>query len=78
MPFHRLPTRRMQYECIYLHAFTGGREARQRVGSWVTFYNHRRPHVAHGGRTLIDVYDDRLLVSGPGSRRDLQPTAMVA
>ena len=70
--------RSLKYECIYLHAFTGGREARQGIGSWVTFYNHRRPHTAHGGRTPIDVYNDRLSASGPGSRPDLQPTAMVA
>ena len=31
------------YECVYLHAFSGGREARQGIGDWVIFYNHRRP-----------------------------------
>ena len=40
---------------IDLHAFTGGREARQGIGNWMTFYNHQRPHAAHGGRTPIDV-----------------------
>ena len=26
--------RSMKYECIYLHAFAGGREARQEIGDW--------------------------------------------
>jgi transposase InsO family protein len=45
---------------------------------WMTFYNHRRPHAAHGGETPVRVYRDRLSVSGPGLRPDFQPTASVA
>ena len=48
--------RSLQYECIYLYAFSGGREARQGIGDWMTFYNHRRPHAAHGGETPVSVY----------------------
>ena len=70
--------RSMKYECVYLHAFSGGREARQGIGDWIAFYNHRRPHAAHGGATPVGVYRDRLSASGPGSRPALQPTAMVA
>jgi len=70
--------RSLKYECIYLHAFSGGREARQGTGDWVSFYNHRRPHAAHGGETPVKVYRERLLVSGPGLRPALHPTAMVA
>lgn len=70
--------RSLKYECIYLHAFMGGREAREGIGRWMTFYNHRRPHAAHGGETPVRVYRDRLSVSGPGLRPDLQPTALVA
>src|SRR3546814_13676179 len=70
--------RSIKYECIYLHAFSGGREAREGIGRWMTFYNHRRPHAAHGGETPVRVYRDRLSVSGPGLRPDLQPTALVA
>ena len=40
--------RSLKYECVYLHAYSGGREARQETGDWVTFYNHRRPHGVHG------------------------------
>jgi putative transposase len=70
--------RSLKYECVYLHAFSGGREARQGIGEWMTFYNHRRPHTAHGGETPVGVYRGRLSASGPGSRPDLHPTALVA
>lgn len=70
--------RSLKYECVYLHAFSGGREARQGIGAWVTFYNHRRPHHVHGGETPGKVYQERLSASGPGLRPDLQPTALVA
>ena len=69
--------RSLKYECVYLHAFAGGREAREGIGRWVSFYNHRRPHAAHGGRTPIDMYYDGPSASGPGSRPDLRPTALV-
>ena len=71
--------RSLKYECIYLHAFSGGREARQGIGDWVSFYNHRRPHAAHGGETPVRVYRGRLSASsGPGLRPALHPTALVA
>ena len=41
-------------------------------------YNHRRPHTAHGGETPVGVYRGRLSASGPCSRPDLHPTALVA
>ena len=70
--------RSLKHECIYLHAFSGGRDARQGIGDWMTFYNHRRPHAAHGGETPVGVYRERLSASGPGLRPDLHPTALVA
>ena len=69
--------RSLKYECIYLHAFSGGREARQGIGDWMTFYNHRRPH-ADGGETPVGVRRERLSASGPGLRPDLHPTAKAA
>lgn len=48
--------RSLKYECVYLHAWTGGREAREGIGSWMTFYNQRRPHAAHEGQTPNAVY----------------------
>ena len=43
--------RSLKYECVYLYAWSGGREAREGIGRWIEFYNQRRPHTAHGGRT---------------------------
>ena len=43
--------RSLKYECVYLHSWSGGREARAGIGQWITFYNQRRPHSALGGRT---------------------------
>ena len=43
--------RSLKYECVYLHAWSGGSEARQGIGAWVDFYNQRRPHTALAGRT---------------------------
>ena len=70
--------RSLKYECVYLHAFSGGGEARGSIGKWIDFYNDRRPHAAHGGATPAGVYRDRLPVSGPGLRPDLQPAVLAA
>lgn len=48
--------RSLKYGCIYLRAFSGGREARQAIGDWIVSYNHRRPHAADGGATPVGVY----------------------
>lgn len=48
--------RSLKYECVYLHAWSGGREARAGIGQWMEFYNQRRPHSALGGRTPHAVY----------------------
>ena len=70
--------RSLKYECVYLHAFSGGRDARNGIGKWVDFYNNFRPHSAHGGATPASVYRDRLPVSGPGLCPDLQPAVLAA
>ncbi|MFC0281375.1 integrase core domain-containing protein [Falsigemmobacter intermedius] len=40
----------LKYECVYLHAWETGSQAKAAIGSWITFYNLRRPHTAHGGK----------------------------
>ncbi len=70
--------RSLKYECVYLHAFTGGGGARKGIGGWIDFYNNRRSHSAHGGATPAGVYQDRLPVSGPSLRPALQPTVLAA
>lgn len=48
--------RSLKYECVYLHAWETGSQARAGVGRWITFYNHLRPHAAHGGQPPAVVY----------------------
>jgi putative transposase len=38
--------RSIKYEEVHLKAYADGREARAGIGSWMTFYNFRRPHQA--------------------------------
>ncbi|GLQ38809.1 transposase [Rhizobium albus] len=48
--------RSLKYECVYLHAWETGSQAKAGVGRWNTFYNHQRPHAAHGGQPPAVVY----------------------
>jgi len=48
--------RSLKYECVYLNAFETGTQARAGIGSWIEFYNHRRPHSTHGIKTPAEVY----------------------
>ncbi|WP_109106580.1 IS3 family transposase [Azospirillum sp. TSO35-2] len=52
--------RSMKYECVYLHAFETGSEARARIGHWIDYCNHERPHSALGGRTPAEAYEGTL------------------
>jgi putative transposase len=36
--------RSIKYEEVHLKAYADGREARDGIGSWMNFYNHRHPH----------------------------------
>ena len=48
--------RSLKYECVYLHAWETDSQARAGIGRWMTFYNHQRPHTAHGGKPPAVVY----------------------
>jgi Integrase core domain len=41
---------------VYLKSYADGREARAGIASWISFYNGKRPHQAHGGRTPMAVW----------------------
>jgi len=43
-------------DITYLHAWETGSQAKAGVGRWITFYNHQRPHAAHGGQPPAVVY----------------------
>ncbi len=40
--------RSLKYECVYLHAFERGLEAKAGIGKWLADYNTERPHSTHG------------------------------
>lgn len=48
--------RSLKYECVYLHAWETGSEAKAGIRKWMAFYNHKRPHSALGGRPPAVVY----------------------
>ena len=48
--------RSLKYECVYLHAWETGSQAKTGVGRWIHFYNHQRPHTAHGGQPPAMTY----------------------
>jgi putative transposase len=48
--------RSLKYECVYLHAFETGSEARRGIGSWIGYYNRDRPHSGIGGLTPNEGY----------------------
>jgi putative transposase len=49
--------RSLKYECVYLHAFETGSEARSGIGHWINFYNTQRPHSTLDGRTPREAYN---------------------
>ena len=49
--------RSLKYECVYLHAFENGSEARKYIGNWILFYNTQRPHSTFAGQTPFEIYN---------------------
>lgn len=48
--------RSLKYECIYLHAFETGSEARYGIDKWIRCYNEERPHSSLDDRTPYEAY----------------------
>jgi len=48
--------RSIKYEEVHLKAYADGREARAGIGSWMEFYNNRRPHQAMNNQTPMAVW----------------------
>lgn len=57
--------RSMKYECVYLHAWETGSQARAAISKWMTFYNRKRPHSALGGKPPAVVYWHKLETTQP-------------
>jgi len=45
--------RSLKYECVYLHAWETGSEAKAGIGKWMAFYNRKRPHSAPSRQICI-------------------------
>jgi len=52
----KVMTASLKYECVYLHAWSGGREAKAGIANWIKFYNHKRPDKVHKGLTPDAAY----------------------
>ena len=52
--------RSLKYECVYLHAFERGSEAKAGIGKWLVYYNAERPHSPHGILTPNEAYDAKM------------------
>jgi putative transposase len=50
--------RSIKYEEIHLKAYADGREARDGIGRWMDFYNHRRPHQSMNNQRPMNVWRD--------------------
>jgi putative transposase len=50
--------RSIKYEEVHLKAYADGREARVGIGSWMTFYNFRRPHQAMNNQMPMAMWRD--------------------
>lgn len=64
--------RSLKYECVYLHAFETGSEAKAGIGRWVTFYNEHHPHSRLDDKTPDEAYSQ---TSGTGSPVPIGPQA---
>ncbi len=51
--------RSLKYECILLHAFEKGSQAKAGIAKWLAYYNVERPHSTHGILTPNEVYDSK-------------------
>jgi putative transposase len=52
--------RSLKYECVYLHAFEKGSEAKAGIRKWLEYYNAERPHSNHGILTPDEAYASKI------------------
>ena len=48
--------RTLEEQCAHRHRFENQRHAMRVIGDWIQFYNHRRPHQAHGMKTPAEAH----------------------
>lgn len=62
--------RSLKYECVYLHNFGTGNEAKSGICTWINHYNLTRPHSTFDGQTPHEVYINNLeKYSSPDMKR---------
>lgn len=54
--------RSLKYECVYLHDWETGGEARKGLAEWIGFYNEERPHSALDYNTPARIYATEKIV----------------
>ena len=52
--------RSLKYECVYLHAFETGSQAKAGIEKWLAYYNAERPHSTRGILTPDEVYVSKI------------------
>ena len=68
--------RTLKYECVYLHAWKSGSQARAGIREWMDFFNHRRPHSALDGKPPAMIQSQRIAQNQPDQR--MQRAAQIA
>ena len=48
--------RSLKYECVYLHAFETGSQAKAGIEKWLAYYSAEWPHSTHGILTPDEAY----------------------
>ena len=54
--------RSLKYECVYLHAFETGSDAKPQIGNWISYYNTERPHSSHRRLTPNEAYENKQIL----------------
>ena len=49
--------RSLKYECVYLNAFDNMKDAKEKLKTWIEYYNHERPHSSLNDQTPNEVYE---------------------
>ena len=70
--------RSLKYECVYLHAFETGTEARNGIGAWMKFYGAHRPHSALAGLTPDEAYAGAARLSADATKQKKQQQQKLA
>ena len=60
--------RSLKYEEVYLHEYDSPRHGRERITTYLDFYNHQRPHQSLNYLTPARVYFGKSISGNQGQR----------